>query len=84
MRYIIVVFSLRNDTLAFYNTVKTKVGFCSIINTPHSLSRSCGISVKIPASGVELSRRIASRMSSFKGIYEINNQSNRSQPTRIY
>lgn len=84
MRYIIVVFSMRSDTLTFYDTIKTKVGFCSIVNTPHTLSRSCGISVKIPTSAIELSRQIASRMSSFKGIYEINPQSNRSQPTRIY
>ena len=84
MRYIIVVFSLRNDTLTFYNTIKTKVGFCSIVNTPHTLSRSCGISVKIPTSAIDLSRQIASRINSFKGIYEINTQLGRTQPIRIY
>ena len=84
MRYIIVVFSIRSDTLTFYNTLKTKVGFCSIVNTPHALSRSCGISVKIPASAIELARQIASRINSFKGIYEVNAQLGHTQPIRIY
>lgn len=86
MRYILVVFNSRNDTLSFYNIIKNNVGFCSIINTPHSLSRSCGISVKIPTSAINLSRQIInnSRLSSFKGIYEINSQSSSNKATRIY
>lgn len=86
MKYIIVMFSSRNDTMRFYSLLKKYNGFCSIINTPHSLARSCGISVKISSNQVQIARHLVTNnnFSSFKGIFEINMQDNHAIPTRIY
>lgn len=84
MKYIIVMFNVRSDTMRFYNLIKKFNGFCSIVNTPHSLSRSCGISIKISNNQLNLAKQLISsnNFSSFKGIYEINISNN--IPTRIY
>ena len=86
MKYIIVMFTSRTDTMHFYNLIKKFNGFCSIINTPHSLARSCGISVKISGNQINLAQQIIrnNNLSSFKGIYEINISNNGDIPTRIY
>ena len=86
MKYIMVMFSSRGETMQFYALIKKFNGFCSIINTPHSLARSCGISVKISPNLLEISKQILTnnRLSSFKGIYEINILNNHDIPTRIY
>lgn len=85
MKYIIVMFSSRTDTMHFYSLIKKFNGFCSIINTPHSLSRSCGISVKISGNQIGIAKQIIAnnRFSTFKGIYEINMINNKDIPTRI-
>lgn len=86
MKYIIVMFSSRGDTMQFYSFIKKFNGFCSVVNTPHSLARSCGISVKISTSLINVAKQILANnhFSSFKGIYEINIANNRDIPTRIY
>ena len=86
MKYLIVMFNVRSETLTFYNMLKKFDGFCSIINTPHSLARSCGISVKIGNNLVNSAKQLLynNRFTSFKGIYEINIANNRDIPTRIY
>lgn len=80
------MFSSRNDTMHFYNLIKKYNGFCSIINTPRSLARSCGISVKISNNQLNLAKQLISgaKFSSYKGIFEINMQDNSTPPTRIY
>ena len=47
MKYTVVVFTSRTDTMKFYNAIKNYGLFCSVINTPRRLSSSCGVSVKI-------------------------------------
>ena len=86
MKYIIVMFTSRMDTMRFYSLIKNFKGFYSVINTPHSLARSCGISVKIGAQQINLAQQIIrnNNFSSFKGIYEINISNNGDIPTRIY
>ena len=86
MKYIIVMFTSRTDTMRFYSLIKKFNGFCSIINTPHSLARSCGISVKISGNQINLAQQIIrnNNFSSLKGIYEINISNNGDIPTRIY
>lgn len=73
MKYVIVMFNSRNDTMRFYSLIKKYDGFCSIVNTPHSLSRSCGISIKIGNNLIPISAQIikSNNFSSFKGIFEI-------------
>lgn len=86
MKYTIVMFSSRSDTMRFYSLIKKFNQFCSVINTPHSLSKSCGISVKISNTLINTSRQLiaSNNFSSFKGIFEINIVNNRDIPTRIY
>ena len=86
MKYLIVMFSVRSDTMRFYNLIKKFNGFCSIINTPHSLSRSCGISVKISNNQLSLARQLIANntFTTFKGIYEINMTNSKDIPIRIY
>ena len=80
------MFTSRNDTLRFYNLIKQYNGFCSIISTPHALSRSCGISVKISNNLLSLSKQLTSnnKFATFKGIYEINQSTPGNIPSRIY
>jgi len=86
MKYIIVMFNSRNDTMRFYTLIKKFNGFCSIVNTPHSLSRSCGISVKISGTLINFARNIIvnNRFATFKGIYEISVVNNNDIATRLY
>ena len=78
MKYIVVMFNSRNDTMRFYSLIKRYNGFCSIINTPHALSRSCGISIKIGNNLIPISSQIVrnNNFSSFKGIFEIDMHTN--------
>ena len=80
------MFTSRNDTLRFYNLLKKYNGFCSIISTPHSLSKSCGISVRLSGNLVGLAKQMLSsnNFATFNGIYEINLSTPGNIPTRIY
>ncbi len=86
MKYIVVVFTSRTDTIHFYDLIKQTSTFCSTINTPRCLARSCGISVKIAGNGINLTKQIISsnKLTSFFGIYEINILNGKEIPTRIY
>lgn len=86
MKYTVVVFKSRTDTMRFYNIIKRHGSFCSIINTPRILISSCGISVKISGASVNIARQIisANNFSSFFGIYDINIVNSKETPTRIY
>ena len=86
MKYLIVMFSSRTDTMRFYSIIKNHNGFCSIVNTPHSLSRSCGISIKISNNQLGIAQQIVrnNNFSSFKGIFEINMTNTKDMPKRIY
>lgn len=86
MKYLIVMFTSRTDTLKFYNILKNYNGFCSIINTPHTLSRSCGISVKISNNQLVIAQNIvkSTRFASFKGIFELNASNPMDIPKQIF
>lgn len=73
MKYTVVVFNSRNDTMRFYKIIQNYGLFCSVINTPRPLSRSCGVSVKIDNRLVSQSINIirANRFTSYHGIYLI-------------
>ena len=86
MRYIIVMFNSRTDTMRFYSLIKKYNGFCSIVNTPHSLTRSCGISVKIGANQINIAKQLinSNHFSSFKGIFEVNLTNNNDIATKLF
>lgn len=71
MKYTVVVFFSRTDTMKFYNYIKNYGLFCAIINTPRQLSHSCGISTKIDPRLVIYAKTIINKLklSSFKGIF---------------
>ena len=73
MKYTVVVFTSRNDTMKFYRFIKNFGLFCSVINTPRSLSASCGVSVKIDKRLLVYSSSIIrqNNLLSFKGIFDI-------------
>lgn len=73
MKYTVVVFQSRNDTMRFYKFIKNYGLYCAVINTPRSLASSCGISVKIDKRLFVYSSNIikTSHLYSFKGIYDI-------------
>lgn len=86
MKYITIMFKSRNDTLKFYNIMKSKGVFCSIINTPRSLSKSCGISVKTNPAGLNIAVQLlrTNNFATFNGIYEIIITPNGDATNRIY
>lgn len=85
MNYTIIVFRSRNDTMKFYNLIKNSGQFCSIINTPRILSKSCGISVRISNSIVGISLKLLSQQPfpTFDGIYSIKILNGREIASRI-
>ena len=46
MKYLIILFKSRNDTVSFFNIMKMHNIFCSIINTPKIIGSSCSLSIK--------------------------------------
>lgn len=86
MKYTVVVFSSRSETMQFYKHIKNYGLFCSVINTPRSLSSSCGVSAKIdnrliqPAINIILNLNLRS----FKGIFEINIINHKEVSSKIY
>ena len=51
MKYIIVAFNARNSVYSFAKFLRNNNIQSNIINTPTSLSSSCGLSVKVSLSG---------------------------------
>ena len=86
MKFTLAVFKSRTDTMRFYNIIKKYNGFCSIINTPHTLSRSCGISVKISGANISIAKNIiaSNRFDSFVGIYDIIIINGKENSTKLY
>lgn len=86
MKYTVVAFTARNDTLLFYNIIKKNGNYSAIINTPRSIARSCGMSVKITNGSVNFARQIlaSGRFPTFFGIYEISIANGKETPTKIY
>lgn len=86
MKYTVVVFSSRSETIGFYKVIKNSGLFCSVINTPRVLSASCGVSTKIDSRLIQSSIQIIHKLNlrTFKGIYEITLQNQKELATRIY
>jgi len=73
MKYTLVVFASRQDTMTYYKIIKNYGLFCSIVNTPRKLSQSCGVSCKIDSRLIPHSMTIikTNHLHSFKGIYAV-------------
>lgn len=69
--YLIASFRSRNQTMSFLQIILSyKVKAC-IINTPRQATVSCGTSVKMPTSALDIARGILSRrrFDSFAGFF---------------
>ena len=86
MKYTVVVFSSRSETMQFYKVIKNYGLFCSVINTPRTLSASCGVSTKIDNRLIQPSIMVLHKLHlhTFKGLYEINIINQKELATRIY
>lgn len=86
MKYTVVVFSSRSETMQFYKVIKNYGLFCSVINTPRTLSASCGVSTKIDSRLIQPSVMVIHKLNlrTFKGIYEISLINHKEVATRIY
>ncbi len=73
MNWTIVVFTSRTDTMNFFRAIKNYGLYCSVVNTPRSLSSSCGVSVKIDIRLASIAPKIINQLhlSTFKGIFNI-------------
>ncbi|MBE7076876.1 MAG: DUF3343 domain-containing protein [Clostridiales bacterium] len=73
MKSIIIAFKSRNSIHSFSKLLKTNGVYSSIINTPHSISSSCGLSLKTEYKNFNVITSLISqlRTSDLIGIYMI-------------
>lgn len=69
MYYLLIVFSTRQDALSFLDQARSRRIHADIINTPRSLSLSCGISVRLSPQGESFALRLAPTYQSYSGTY---------------
>ena len=72
MKYYYAVFSSRNETLSFAGFLKRMGIPCSVVSTPKSAGRACGISVRFIKDYLEIIKKNFPTRSyrSFKGYFE--------------
>ncbi len=82
MRYTLAVFRTRFATLNFANLLKAENIPVAIVNTPHTISRACGISVKFLYDFFPLVQRIFVRLDNrnFAGFYLVDTASGKAKP----
>ena len=73
MKYIIVAFKSRNETLYFANLFMKNGYRVQIVNTPSEIGHSCGISVQITQGMLALAKQtlMAKPFRTFYGIFSI-------------
>lgn len=85
MKYIIVTFRSRNQTLLFSQILSSYNIKSKIINTPRSATVSCGLSVKIEEQDFEVVKSILARRNfqGFAGFFKVYNIGNNQIVTPI-
>ncbi len=73
MNYLLVIFSTRHEAIAFLEQARARRLRADIINTPRSLSLSCGISVRLSPQSEGFILRYAPKYSSYSGTYSFYN-----------
>ena len=74
MNYCIAVFKSRSATLSFARLLRAHNIPCAIINTPNSIGRACGISVKFLSDFYDKARALAGKTQ--VGSYSMNSTLN--------
>lgn len=75
MRYFLVVFSSRSETMKFATIISSYGEKSSFVSTPRKISVSCGISAKINSKALIYAKEILKRRQfyTFMGIYCVDN-----------
>lgn len=71
MKYILAVFTSRRDAMDFYEGLQKNRISAAVVNTPHEVSVSCGISVKFDPSCAAKVKSFAHNHRSFVALYGI-------------
>lgn len=69
MRYFLAVFTSRHATLSFANLLRAHGVPVAIVNTPSSVSRVCGISVKFPEEFQKYAKKLIGGSLNFVGFF---------------
>lgn len=83
--YNIAAFRSREQTIKFYENLRTHRVNCSVINTPKEASVGCGISVKYPSRYQHTAQLVLSRgkFNTFIGFFEVTEKFNRRYVQKI-
>ena len=86
MKYLIVAFKSRNNLLSFVKMLRYNGVAVDIINTPRSISVSCGLSAKTDFRNINLIINKLSQINyeSFIGIYLVERIGTQEQVIKIY
>lgn len=85
MKYAVISFRARTETLGFYNILRSYGVFCKLISTPRCIASSCGLSIKIDTNNISQASNILFRRnySNFEGIYIIADENGKEKARKI-
>ncbi len=85
MKFLIISFKVRNSLYNFAKILRQYNIPTSTINTPHSISSSCGLSLKVNYQFINKIKFLIAniRPTGFIGLYSLNTLSNYNQIERI-
>lgn len=85
MKYAVISFRVRTETLGFYNIMRSYGVICKLISTPRSIASSCGLSIKIDVDSISQATNILFRRnySNFEGIYIIVDENGKEKARKI-
>lgn len=86
MKFIIISYKTRNSLLTFIKALRQYGVSADIINTPRSISKSCGLSAKILENNLNTAIRVINQLNfkDFFGIYSIERQGFQERLQRLY
>ncbi len=85
MRFIIAVFTSRNETLYLANMFRSNGLYADIINTPKEAGQACGISVRFDCNMLPVAKNFlrAKPFRSFYGFFLVENRGNSRHVERL-
>ena len=86
MKYLIISFNSRNSVMTFAKLARKNGLYTSIINTPRSVSVSCGLSVRTEFQNLQsiISLLKKSNMSGLIGVYSITRKGQYEEIEKFY
>lgn len=83
--FIYIAFKSRNNLMSFYRMLKSYIS-ANIVNTPRSISSSCGLSIKTERRHLRLVLNLIQKthVNNLLGIYSITRTNSYDQIERIY